>query len=193
VQTLCFVILFIVSSVAADEKVKPPPDESSPEYRLAVGRAEEARLAKFAGAATGRYVPPPVPWPGIGCTDVSEMGSLTSPHDGLVKATLVGGVYDSQHFIGEFHEGELLPHPWEKWRMVEVNNKNTAAARYEPTTRPGDKLVRRLGPERLMSRYCVIRNEDTGDRVMLTPVWGVWMPAPQQRVLPPTTRPTTRP
>lgn len=65
-------------------------------------------------------------------------------------ARLVGGDYCADNVLGWFHAGEILPKPWDRWRVDEVV--------FDSNRRPPPHAL----------TYVVLRNEDSG---RLVTVW----------------------
>jgi hypothetical protein len=63
---------------------------------------------------------PAPPWPGIGCTMVMPHNFGKATWDGHYQANLVGGEYVAEDALGWFNDGELLPKPWDDWRVKQV-------------------------------------------------------------------------
>jgi hypothetical protein len=98
-----------------------------------------------------RPVPPP---PGIGCVLIFPK---PEPPNGEVRwyAKLVGGEYYAENDLGNYREGQLLPKPYDMWRVKEVFQGRN------PVWTP-------LGPDRRgFVSYVVLRNEQTGNTVKI--------------------------
>jgi hypothetical protein len=61
---------------------------------------------------------PAPPWPGIGCVYI--MPDPLKKGDRRFYAELAGGEYVAEDDLGWFHEGQLLPQPWDDWRVTKI-------------------------------------------------------------------------